>query len=77
MEAVQDIDRSDSDTFAGIPDPADEPTMELWPRTGQLLKLSRSATYDAANRGEIPTLRFGRRLVVPTAEQEAGCVMLT
>ena len=32
---------------------------------GALLGLSRNAAYDAAKRGEIPTLRFGHRLVVP------------
>lgn len=41
--------------------------MTLWPETGKLLGLGRSAVYDAARRGEIPTLRFGSRLVVPTA----------
>jgi excisionase family DNA binding protein len=35
---------------------------------GKILGLSRSAAYRAAARGEIPTLRFGRRLVVPTAK---------
>ncbi len=33
---------------------------------GDLLGLSRSSAYRAAARGELPTLRFGRRLVVPT-----------
>jgi excisionase family DNA binding protein len=33
---------------------------------GELLGLSRSSAYRAAARGELPTLRFGRRLVVPT-----------
>ena len=37
---------------------------------GQLLGLGRSAAYAAAGRGEIPTLRFGRKLVVPVAELE-------
>jgi hypothetical protein len=41
--------------------------MPLWPDVGQILGLSRSATYDSATRGEIPVLRFGRRVVVPTA----------
>ncbi len=39
--------------------------IDLWPSAGQLLKLKRSTTYDCARRGEIPTLRLGRRLVVP------------
>jgi excisionase family DNA binding protein len=50
-----------------LPDPAETPTLRLWPEVGQLLGLSRSSTYEAAQRGEIPTLAFGRRLVVPTA----------
>lgn len=35
-------------------------------RAGDLLGLSRSAAYRAADRGELPTIRFGRRLFVPT-----------
>jgi hypothetical protein len=35
------------------------------PEAGQLLGISRSAAFRAAERGEIPTLRLGRRLVVP------------
>jgi hypothetical protein len=34
---------------------------------GAVIGLKRSASYDAAARGELPTIRFGRRLVVPTA----------
>jgi excisionase family DNA binding protein len=34
---------------------------------GRLLGLARNQAYEAAARGEIKTLRFGRRLVVPTA----------
>ena len=41
--------------------------LPLWPDTGQALGLSRNATYDAAKRGEIPTVRFGKLLKVPTA----------
>ena len=41
--------------------------MQLWPEVGQLLGLGRAATYDAARRVDIPTIRFGRRIVVPTA----------
>ena len=37
----------------------------LWPDAGQALGLSRNGAYDAAKRGEIPTLRFGWKLVVP------------
>ncbi len=35
-------------------------------RAARLLGLSRSAAYRAAATGQLPTLSFGRRLVVPT-----------
>jgi hypothetical protein len=41
--------------------------LPLWPDTGQALGLSRNATYAAAQKGEIKTLRFGKLLKVPTA----------
>jgi hypothetical protein len=31
----------------------------------EILGLSRQGSYDAARRGEIPTIRLGRRLLVP------------
>lgn len=51
-----------------LPSPLDRPTLNLWPEVGELLGLSRASVYAAAARGEIPTLRFGRSLRVPTAE---------
>lgn len=51
-----------------VPDPQECPTVPLWPDAGRALGLGRSATYDAAERGEIPGLiRIGRKLVVATA----------
>lgn len=50
-----------------LPTPEESPTVPLWPITGQALGLSRNGAYDAAARGEIPTIRLGRKLVVPTA----------
>jgi excisionase family DNA binding protein len=35
-------------------------------RAARLLGLSQSAAYRAAATGQLPTLAFGRRLVVPT-----------
>ncbi len=35
---------------------------------GKLLGVSRSSAYRAAARDEIPTIRIGRRLLVPTAK---------
>lgn len=33
---------------------------------GEMLGICRRSAYRAAARGELPTIRFGRRLVVPT-----------
>ena len=42
--------------------------LPLWPQTGRtILGLSRGATYAAAERGEIKTIRLGRLKRVPTA----------
>jgi excisionase family DNA binding protein len=35
-----------------------------------LLRISRGSAYEAAKRGEIPTIRIGRRLLVPLAAFE-------
>lgn len=37
------------------------------PLAGKALGLSRNASYEAAARGEIKVLNFGRRMIVPTA----------
>ena len=37
------------------------------PEAGARLGLSRGGAYEAARRGEIPTIKFGRKLVVPLA----------
>ena len=50
-------------TLAEGPDPA---TMTI-PAAAQLLGISRSAGYRGAVSGQIPTIRIGRRLLVPTA----------
>jgi hypothetical protein len=50
-----------------LPDPASQPVMRLWPEVGEWLSLSKTSTYQAAARGEIPTIRLGRKLMVPTA----------
>jgi excisionase family DNA binding protein len=49
-----------------LPDPTTEPTIRV-DRAGQLLGISRATAYEAARSGQIPTLRIGKRLVVPTA----------
>jgi excisionase family DNA binding protein len=35
------------------------------PEAGRFLGLGRDAAYAAADRGDIPTLRLGRRILVP------------
>jgi len=49
-----------------LPDPSEEPVCSVV-RAGQILGISRSTAYAAVNDGEIPSIRLGRRLVVPTA----------
>ena len=43
------------------------------PQAGRLLGLGRDSAYRAAERGDIPTLRIGRRLVVPVPELLRMC----
>jgi hypothetical protein len=38
---------------------------------GEILGIGRSAAYSAAKAGQIPTIRVGRRLIVPTARLRA------
>lgn len=50
-----------------IPDPRERPLITI-EETAAIFRWPRSTTYDAANRGELPTLRIGRRLYVKTAQ---------
>lgn len=49
-----------------VPDPDECPTLTV-PEAGLILGLGKASAYEAASRGDIPTIRIGRRLVVPTA----------
>ena len=49
-----------------IPDPRKRPTVTI-EESGEILGIGRSSAYAAAKAGEIPTIRVGRRLLVPTA----------
>lgn len=40
------------------------------PEAGEVLGIGRAASYEAARRGDIPTLRIGRRIVVPLVALE-------
>lgn len=49
-----------------LPDPATQPTISV-EAAASILGLSRDGAYQAVRRGDIPSLRFGRKIVVPTA----------
>jgi len=55
-----------SDAVGPIPDASVRPTVRV-EEAGGWLGLGRSSAYEAVRRGEIPVLRFGRALRVPTA----------
>jgi hypothetical protein len=46
-------------------EPTDTPLTLDIPEAGAMAGLGRAASYAAANRGEIPTIRLGRRKKVP------------
>jgi hypothetical protein len=48
------------------PPPSERGTLAFSvPQAGAMVGLSRNASYEAAKRGEIPTIPFGSRLIVP------------
>jgi excisionase family DNA binding protein len=49
-----------------IPTPEQQPTMSV-EEAAQALGIGRSACYECVRRGEVPSIRLGRRLRVPTA----------
>ena len=53
-------------TTLDLPDPRVRPTMTV-EEAGEILGIARSTAYAAVHAGQIPTLRVGRRLLVPTA----------
>lgn len=46
--------------------PLSQPTLTI-EQAAEILQISRGSAYAAAREGTIPTIRVGRRLVVPTA----------
>lgn len=48
--------------------PQDLPLTVSVERAGELLGIGRRTAYRAAAAGELPTVRIGRRLLVPTAK---------
>jgi hypothetical protein len=51
-----------------LPDPQHEPTIRVERACRLAFGLGRAASYNAAARGELPTIRVGNRLVVPVAK---------
>jgi len=49
-----------------LPDPTRTPTLTV-EQAAQVLGICRGLAYEAAARGELPTIRLGRRVLVPTA----------
>lgn len=54
-------------TNSTLPLAEERPTIPLWPDAGRAYDLGRSASYEAAKRGDIPCIRIGRRWVAVTA----------
>lgn len=48
-----------------LPDPLKVPTLSV-ERVAELLGVSRTSAYAAARRGDIPVVRIGQRILVPT-----------
>lgn len=49
----------------------DRAVLDLWPDVGRdILGIGRNQVYAAAANGEIPTIRIGKRILVPRAALE-------
>jgi excisionase family DNA binding protein len=51
----------------GLPDPCEKPTLSV-DEVAKVLGWGRSAVYEGVRRGELPALRLGRRIRIPTAK---------
>ena len=52
--------------MTAVPDPRTTPTMHV-EQAAELLHVSRASAYKAVANGEIPSIRIGKRILVPTA----------
>lgn len=64
MQSMTARARSETNGWS-IPDPHEQPTITV-KEAAALLGISERSAYEAAHRGEIPVLRLGRRMTVPT-----------
>ena len=53
-----------------LPDPEAQPTLSV-EETAAILQVGRNTVYDAVRSGAIPSIRVGRRYLVPTARLAA------
>ena len=53
-------------THTSLPDPIERPTLTV-DETASVLGICRASAYEAVRAGEIPAVRIGRRVLVPTA----------
>jgi excisionase family DNA binding protein len=59
---------SDEEELAAIMlDIKTRPTISPWPAAGKALGVSRKATYAAVKSGDLPSIRIGRAIRIPTA----------
>lgn len=58
------VEHGETDTLIDLRDLAGRPTITV-EQAASLLGIGRTAAYDAARRGQLPTRRLGRRLFVP------------
>jgi hypothetical protein len=49
-----------------VPDPAVQPTMRV-DEVKDVFQISRGAAYEAVKTGDIPSIRIGGRIVIPTS----------
>lgn len=42
-------------------------TVSVWPEAGKMLGVSKPTAYEMARTGQIPTIRVGRKILVPLA----------
>lgn len=60
--------RPDACDAIGVRAPIERRTIDIWPAAARVLGISRGLAYGMAKRGELPTIRVGRRLLVPIAK---------
>lgn len=56
--------------FKAVSSKSDQPIVLTINEAAAILRVSRQSAYEAARRGEIPTIKIGRRLLVPRARLE-------